>query len=92
VVAIAQFNRAAAKHDTPTAEDVGESYKIAQDADVFMTLRQRTEAEMEKDKLTPGKNFGNAILNMDKNRGGIDKVICPLIFNKENLRFREVLQ
>jgi replicative DNA helicase len=91
VVAIAQLNRAAAKHDTPTAEDIGESYKISQDADVVMTLRQRSEAEIEKDKID-NKNLGNAILNIDKNRSGIDKIICPLIFNKENLRFREVLQ
>jgi len=95
VVAIAQLSKMAAKHDkglhdVPTAETIAESYKIVQDADVVMTVRQRTKDELEKDKLD-GKNYGNMILNIDKNRAGIDKVVIPLVFDKENLKIREVI-
>lgn len=95
VVAIAQLSKLAAKfdkglHDVPTAETIAESYKIVQDADVVMTVRQRTTDELEKDKID-GKNYGNMILNVDKNRAGIDKVVIPLVFNRENLKIREAV-
>jgi DNA primase len=95
VVAIAQLSKMAAKHDkglhdVPTAETIAESYKIVQDADVVMTMRQRTKDELEKDKLD-NKNFGNMILNIDKNRAGIDKVVIPLVFNRDNLKIREAV-
>lgn len=90
VVAIAQLSRIAKRHDVPTAEDVAESYKIAQDADVFMTIRRLSKDEIEANKLQ-SRPLGNMILNIDKNRSGADKIIVGLQFNLENLTISEVL-
>lgn len=90
VVAISQLTRQAAKVEVPTAENVAESYKISQDADAFLAIKQRTEFEIEEDKLQ-GRNYGNMLLNIDKNREGPSKQIVGLIFNKDNLSIKEVV-
>jgi replicative DNA helicase len=91
VVAIAQLSKLAAKAEVPTAEHIAESYKIAQDADVFMTIRRRNKDEIAADQLNPdGQNYGNMLLNIDKNRSGQSKVMIGLLFHAENLRIKEV--
>jgi len=90
VVAVAQLSRTAKRHDVPTAEDVAESYKIAQDADVFMTIRRLSKDEIEANKLE-NRPLGNMILNIDKNRSGVDKMIIGLQFDLENMTISEVL-
>jgi DNA primase len=97
VVAIAQLNRSAAKADTPNSEHMGESYKISQDADVVMTIRVRTDDEINEEKLDTKSevqkiNLGNMILNIDKNRDGLGQKIIGLWFNRENLQIREVIE
>lgn len=91
VVAIAQLSRAAAGHDLPTAEHIAESYKIAQDADIFITLARLDEEDIERNKMD-GINMGNMVMHIDKNRAGIDKQRVGLIFDRENLAIREALQ
>lgn len=90
VVAIAQLSKLAAKVDVPTAEHIAESYKISQDADVFMATRRRTEAEQAEDILK-GQDLGNMILNIDKNRSGQSKVVIGMNFNVTTLKITEVL-
>jgi len=89
VVAIAQLSRQAAKSEAPTAEHIAESYKISQDADVVMTLRRRSEAEIASDGMK-NQNFGNYMLHIDKNRSGQSKQPVGLMFNPVSLRFKEV--
>jgi replicative DNA helicase len=88
VMAIAQLNRQAIKTSAPLAEHIAESYKIAQDASVVMTMKKRTPEEQQGDAGL-NKNFGNVMLNIAKNRDG-DEAPVGLIFNNANLRLREV--
>ena len=90
VVAIAQLAKIAASKDVPTSEHIAESYKIAQDADALMTIKKLDEV-MIHDYQAHGKNFGNLLLNIDKNRSGLDKQKIGLIFNSDDLTVREVL-
>lgn len=91
VVAIAQLSRIAAKSDLPGAEHIAESYKIAQDADMFITLARLKDEDIADNKMD-GINMGNMIMYIDKNRAGIDKQKIGLIFDRENLAIREVVQ
>lgn len=69
-VTAAQLNREGAKDKRPTAENIGDSYQIAQTADVFLIL---SEAE------------GNATaldLFVDKNRSGHKDLLIPMRFDR----------
>lgn len=89
VVAIAQLNRQAIKMSAPVAEYIAESYRIAQDADVIITLKKRSPEEQLEDNKT-GVNYGNLLMHIDKNRSGEDKVKLGLLFNRGDLTIKEV--
>lgn len=91
VIAIAQLSRLAAKVDTPTAEHIAESYKISQDADVFIAIRRRNIEEVNDNNKLTNQKMGNMFLNIDKNRHGQSKIKIELNFNTENLQIKEVL-
>jgi len=89
VVAIAQLNRQAIKVSAPIAEHIAESYRVAQDADVIITLKKRSPEEQLEDNKT-GVHFGNLLMHIDKNRSGEDKMKLGLLFNKQDLSIKEV--
>jgi len=96
VLAIAQLSKEGVKHNKvdggmPTGEEVGESYRYAQDCDVLMTIRQRSEKELDKDRLDGNRNGGNFALCVAKNRSGIGQVVINMIFDKATLRIRETI-
>lgn len=90
LVAIAQLHRQAVKQAVPIAENIAESYKIAQDADAIITIKRRSPEEMEADKKVPGQDYGNILMNIDKNRDGEDKQLIGLMFYKTHLTLCEV--
>lgn len=90
VVAVAQLNRDAARRkDVPTQSDVAESYKISQDSDVFMTIKQLSKREQDSNAMAK-RNLGNMVLHIDKNRMGIGNRLIGLTFNQTNLTIKEV--
>jgi replicative DNA helicase len=89
VVAIAQLQRQAVKAAVPISEHMAESYKVAMDADVIMTIKKRTPEEQQADTAL-GRNWGNMLLNIDKNRSGEDKQLIGLYFNRSDLTIKEV--
>jgi replicative DNA helicase len=90
VVAIAQLAKVATKFDVPMSEHIAESYKIAQDADAIMLMRRLDEDDVKKNEKD-GINMGNMILNIDKNRAGVDHKLLGLVFNLDNLTIKEVI-
>ena len=89
VVAVAQLNRQSVKSSLPGGEHMAESYKVVQDADVIITLKKRSPEEMLADKAK-NQDFGNLLMNIDKNRSGEDKQLQGLIFDKSSLVIKEV--
>jgi replicative DNA helicase len=76
-VTAAQLNREGAKEKRPTAENIGDSYQIAQTADTFLIM---SEAE------------GNATvvdLLVDKNRAGHKDILIPMYFDRPTQIVRE---
>jgi len=76
-VTAAQLNREGAKEKRPTAENIGDSYQIAQTADTFLIM---SEAE------------GNATvvdLLVDKNRAGHKDILIPMYFDRPTQIIRE---
>lgn len=76
-VTAAQLNREGAKEKRPTAENIGDSYQIAQTADTFLIM---SEAE------------GNATvidLLVDKNRAGHKDILIPMYFDRPTQVIRE---
>lgn len=76
-VTAAQLNREGAKQKRPTAENIGDSYQIAQTADTFLIM---SEAE------------GNATvvdLLIDKNRAGHKDILIPMYFDRPTQIIRE---
>jgi len=88
VIALAQLNKMAVKLALPAGEQIGESYKVAQDVDAILTLRRRTEQEMKTDAGL-NRNWGNMMLYVAKNREGEDQHLQGLLFNKVDLTFQE---
>lgn len=66
VVAISQLSKEALKEDVAKAEHGAGSYEIAQDADNYITLKEKDEEEIQQN----GIEHGNLIMNIDKNRMG----------------------
>jgi len=76
-ITAAQLNREGAKEKRPTAENIGDSYQIAQTADTFLIM---SEAE------------GNATvvdLLVDKNRAGHKDILIPMYFDRPTQIIRE---
>lgn len=65
VVALAQINREGAKaHTKADHTNIAEAFKIAQDADIFVTLMEKSVEEIEAD----GAELGNRKCKISKNR------------------------
>lgn len=85
IVAVAQINREGAKRRKITKEDVGDSYIISRDSDIFYIVRMKTEEEIEIDGLSKGDRF--AIL--DKNRDGREGITSSIVADMTTMRIRE---
>lgn len=89
-VSIAQQNRMNFKlGEVSKIENVGGSYQIAQDADDFITMSEKTAEQMTEEKHMRG----NRKLFIDKRRGGSSDVMIDLMLDTMtySLRFREML-
>lgn len=89
VIILSQLGRSALQKDIATAEDGAGSYKIAQDSDIYITLKEKSAEDIEEQG---GIEFGNLILNLDKNRGGRADVLLDIYFQKDIQRMIEVDQ
>ena len=87
VIILSQLNRSALQKNIATAEDGAGSYKIAQDSDVYITLKEKTIEEIEEQG---GIERGNLVLNLDKNRSGQADVLLDIYFQREIQRMTEV--
>lgn len=87
VIILSQLAKSAISSNIAKAEDGAGSYKIAQDSDIYITLKEKTPEEIEEQG---GIENGNLILNLDKNRGGRADVLLDIYFQKEIQRMVEV--
>ena len=53
-------------------------------------MRRLDEDDVKKNEKD-GINMGNMILNIDKNRAGVDHKLLGLVFNLDNLTIKEVI-
>lgn len=86
VIILSQLGRSAIEANVAKAEHGAGSYKIAQDSDIYITLKEKSIEEIEKD----GIENGNLILNLDKNRGGRADVLMDVYFQRDIQRMMEV--
>jgi DNA primase len=86
VIILSQLNKGAVDKEVVKAEDGAGSYKIAQDSDVYITLKEKSQEDIE----TYGIQNGNLIANIDKNRGGTADILLDIYFQKEIQRMVEV--
>lgn len=87
VIILSQLGRSALQKDVATAEDGAGSYKIAQDSDIYITLKEKSADEIAEQG---GIENGNLVLNLDKNRGGRADVLLDIYFQKDIQRMIEV--
>lgn len=85
LIALAQQNRESAKNKGMTKEDIGESYKIMQDADVGLAVRDKTQDEIDAD----GPEKGNKLARLVKHRHGRDGITFNLIADMGIMRIKE---
>jgi replicative DNA helicase len=86
VILISQLGRQALEADTAEAEHGYGSYEVAQDADVYITLKDKSSEEIEM----RGIEHGNKTLNISKNRNGEKTVLIDLYSDGPTYRFTEV--
>jgi hypothetical protein len=88
-ICISQLNRSNFKKgEIREAEAVGGAYKIAQDADDFITVAEKDIKQIEQD----GKQRGNRIIFIDKRRGGTSNIAIHADLDDRDattLRFKE---
>jgi DNA primase catalytic core len=85
IIAVAQQNREAAKQNQANKEGIGESYKISQDADLMLFMREKTKDEIDAD----GPEKGNRIINIGKHRHGKGNIIVNAIADLDIMRICE---
>lgn len=85
VVLISQLGRQALDADTAEAEHGYGSYEIAQDADNYITLKDKSKEEIEQG----GIEHGNKTLNISKNRMGEKSVLIDIYADGPNYRMQE---
>lgn len=76
VVVCAQMRREAADKERPTGEDVGDSYQIVRDSDVFIIIQGNDESTTSD-------------VWLDKNRQGAGNQVFPTQYKKATQTFRE---
>ena len=85
VILISQLGRQALDADTAEAEHGYGSYEVAQDADFYITLKDKSEEEI----TMRGIEHGNKTLNLSKNRDGEKTVLIDLYSDGPTYRFTE---
>lgn len=85
VVLISQLSKEALKAEVAEAEHGAGSYEIAQDADTYITLKEKDQKEIEQ----RGIDHGNITLNLSKNRMGQDDVLFDVFADRPILRMSE---
>lgn len=86
VVLISQLGRQALDAETAEAEHGYGSYEMAQDADNYITLKDKNKEEIEM----KGIEHGNKTLNISKNRMGEKTVLIDIYSDGPNYRMMEV--
>lgn len=85
VVLISQLGRQALEADTAEAEHGYGSYETAQDADNYITLKDKSKEEIEQG----GVEHGNKTLNISKNRMGEKSVLIDIYADGPTYRMQE---
>lgn len=85
VVLISQLSKEALKAETAEAEHGAGSYEIAQDADTYITLKEKDSKEIEQ----RGIQYGNITMNLSKNRMGQDDILFDIFADRPTLRISE---
>lgn len=86
VILISQLGKPALSANTAEAEHGYGSYEIAQDADTYITLKDKDCEEIEM----KGIEHGNKTLNISKNRMGEKTVLINIYADGPNYRMTEV--
>lgn len=86
VVLISQLSKEALHAEIAEAEHGAGSYEIAQDADTYITLKEKSTEEIEKYGVEHG---GNITMNVSKNRMGQDDVLFNVYADRPTLRMSE---
>ena len=86
VVLISQLGRQALDSKTAEAEHGYGSYEVAQDADNYLTLKDKSADEIAE----AGIEKGNKIMNISKNRMGEKSVLIDIYSGGANYRMMEV--
>lgn len=86
VILISQLGRQALLKDVAEAEDGFGSYEVAQDADVYITIKDKSAEEIEM----RGIDHGNKTMNISKNRNGMKTVLIDLYADGPTFRMTEV--
>lgn len=85
VVLISQLSKEALYAEIAEAEHGAGSYEIAQDADTYITLKEKSEDEINQ----RGIDHGNITMNLSKNRMGQDDVLFDVYADRSVLRMSE---
>lgn len=85
VILISQLGRQALDAETAEAEHGYGSYEVAQDADIYITLKDKTEDEIAQN----GIEHGNKTMNLSKNRNGEKHVLIDIYSDGPSYRMME---
>ena len=85
VILISQLSKEALRADVAEAEHGAGSYEIAQDADTYITLKEKSEDEINQ----RGIDHGNITMNLSKNRMGQDDILFDVYADRSVLRMSE---
>ena len=85
IVLISQLGRQALDAETAEAEHGYGSYEIAQDADNYITLKDKSKEEIEQ----CGVEHGNKTMNISKNRMGEKQILIDIYADGPNYRMQE---
>lgn len=85
IILISQLGRQALDAETAEAEHGYGSYEIAQDADNYITLKDKSKEEIEQ----CGIEHGNKTMNISKNRMGEKQVLIDIYADGPNYRMQE---
>jgi len=82
VLGVAQQNKTNLNSEVSKIENLAGGYDMVQDADVGITLKKKNTTNSVTD--------GNAEINVDKLRYGMDDILIKVYYNTSNLRMTEV--
>ena len=86
VILISQLSKEALSANTAEAEHGAGSYEIAQDSDNYITLKEKSEDEINQ----RGISHGNLTLNISKNRMGEKSILIDIYADRPIHRMQEV--